>query len=649
MALVIVESPTKAKKIQSFLGKGYKVKASLGHVRDLPPDEFAVSIEALERGKFPFKFKILAGKSKVVRELSRLASGELVLCASDPDREGEAIAWHLAQLLKDKAKEVKRIEFHEITKKALAEAVKRPREIDLNRVRAQFARRAIDRILGYLISPELSKELGQRGLSAGRVQSTALAEIVKREREIKDFVPKPYWLVEAELEKDGKKFKAKTEKFWDKKEAQENLKFPTLLVIRADKRKKLEKPKAPFTASTLQQEANRLFKWSPEYTMKVAQELFENGYITYHRSDSPRLSEEAVGFLRSLIPRLFGKDYLPAKPFTYKAKEGAQDAHEAIRPTKLTPEGAPENLKDKLTPQQLKLYTLIWKRTLASQMKEAVWNTQTVVFQNDRGVKFTAKGKTLVFEGWRKVYDAEVEEDGEGILPELKVGEKLPAKLRLREDKTKPPSRYTEGSLVKWMEKTGVGRPSTYASTVKTLKARKYVLITKGKIVPTETAFRVIEFLERKHPWILSPELTAQMEKQLDLVEQGKLDWRKPVLETVEKVRELLPLLSEERDDTPTEKQLEFARSLAEKLKRELPAEVLLSKKKLSKWIDGAKRELQKEKANSPLSQKQVAVIEKNGDEKVKEALKNGDYAYCRKWLDRFFKELKRTKGRRRK
>ena len=649
MALVIVESPTKAKKIQSFLGKGYKVKASLGHVRDLPPDEFAVSIEALERGNFPFKFKILAGKSKVVRELSKLAQGELVLCASDPDREGEAIAWHLAQLLKDKAKEVKRIEFHEITKKALAEAVKRPREIDLNRVRAQFARRAIDRILGYLISPELSKELGQRGLSAGRVQSTALAEIVKREREIKDFVPKPYWLVEAELEKDGKKFKAKTEKFWDKKEAQENLKFPTLLVIRADKRKKLEKPKAPFTASTLQQEANRLFKWSPEYTMKVAQELFENGYITYHRSDSPRLSEEAVGSLRSLIPRLFGKDYLPAKPFTYKAKEGAQDAHEAIRPTKLTPEGAPENLKDKLTPQQLKLYTLIWKRTLASQMKEAVWNTQTVVFQNDRGVKFTAKGKTLVFEGWRKVYDAEVEEDGEGILPELKVGEKLPAKLRLREDKTKPPSRYTEGSLVKWMEKTGVGRPSTYASTVKTLKARKYVLITKGKIVPTETAFRVIEFLERKHPWILSPELTAQMEKQLDLVEQGKLDWRKPVLETVEKVRELLPLLSEERDDTPTEKQLEFARSLAEKLKRELPAEVLLSKKKLSKWIDGAKRELQKEKANSPLSQKQVAVIEKNGDEKVKEALKNGDYAYCRKWLDRFFKELKRTKGRRRK
>ncbi|ADU97704.1 DNA topoisomerase I (plasmid) [Thermovibrio ammonificans HB-1] len=646
--LVIVESPTKAKKIQSFLGKGYTVKASLGHVRDLPPDEFAVSIEALEQGKFPFKFKVLAGKGRVVKELQRLASGELVLCASDPDREGEAIAWHLAQLLKEKAKEVKRIEFHEITKKALQEAVKRPREIDLNRVRAQFARRAIDRILGYLISPELSKELGKRGLSAGRVQSTALAEIVKREREIKEFVPKPYWVVEVELEKDGKKFRARTEKFWDKKEAQENLRFPTLLVIRADKRKKLEKPKAPFTASALQQEANRLFKWSPEYTMKVAQELFENGYITYHRSDSPRLSEEAVGFLRNLIPRLFGKDYLPAKPFVYKAKEGAQDAHEAIRPTKLTPEGAPENLKDRLTPQQLKLYTLIWKRTLASQMKEAVWNTQTVVLQNDRGVKFTAKGKTLVFEGWRKVYDAEVEEDGEGILPELRVGEKLPAKLRLKEDKTKPPARYTEGSLVKWLEKTGVGRPSTYASTVKTLKARKYVVVKGGKMVPTETAFRVIEFLEEKHPWILSPELTAQMEKQLDLVEQGKLDWRKPVLETVEKVRELLPLLSEERDDRPTEKQLEFARSLAEKLKKELPADVLLSKKKLSKWIDGAKRELAKEKANAPLSEKQVAVIEKHGDEKVREALLRGDYAYCRKWLDGFFRELKRS-GRRKK
>ena len=642
MPLVIVESPTKARKIQSFLGKGYTVKASLGHVRDLPPDEFAVSIEALEEGKFPFKFSVLFGKGKVVKELQKLASGELVLCASDPDREGEAIAWHLAQLLKEKAKDVKRIEFHEITRKALKKALENPREIDLNRVRAQFARRAIDRILGYLISPELQRELGQRNLSAGRVQSTALAEIVKREREIKEFVPKPYWVVEAEIEKDGKKFKARTEKFWDKKEAQENLKFPTLLVIRADKRKKLEKPKAPFTASTLQQEANRLFKWSPEYTMRVAQELFENGFITYHRSDSPRLSEEAVGFLRSLIPRLYGKEYLPERPYTYKAKEGAQDAHEAIRPTRLTPEGSPENLKGELSPQQLKLYTLIWKRTLASQMKEAVWNTQTVVLQNSRGVKFTAKGKTLVFEGWRKVYDAEVEEDGEGILPGLKVGENFPAKLRLKKDETKPPPRYTEGSLVKWMEKTGVGRPSTYASTVKTLKARKYVLISKGKIVPTETAFRVIEFLERKHPWILSPELTAQMEKQLDLVEQGKLDWRKPVLETVEKVRELLPFLSKEKDDKPTEKQLEFARRLAEQLKRELPTEVLLSKKKLSKWIDGAKRDLNKKKANFPLSQKQIAVIERNGNEKVKEALKNGDYAYCRKWLDSFFKRRRR-------
>jgi len=221
--LIIVESPTKAKKIQSFLGKNYKVKASLGHVRDLPAEEFAIDVEKLENGSFPFKFKILKGKGKVVKELQNAAKGETVLCASDPDREGEAIAWHLAQLLKEKAREIKRIEFHEITKKALKEALKRPREIDQNRVRAQFARRAIDRILGYLISPELQEALGRNSLSAGRVQSTVLAEIVKREREIREFVPKPYWIVEAVLEKDGKKFKARTEKFWKKEEAEREI------------------------------------------------------------------------------------------------------------------------------------------------------------------------------------------------------------------------------------------------------------------------------------------------------------------------------------------------------------------------------------------------------------------------------------------
>ena len=647
MTLVVVESPTKAKKIQSFLGKSYVVRASLGHVRDLPADEFAVDVEGLENGKFPFVFKILPGKTKVVKELQKLASGKTVLCASDPDREGEAIAWHVAQLMKKHAKEIKRIEFHEITKKALEQALKSPREIDKNRVKAQFARRAIDRILGYLISPELQKALGKSSLSAGRVQSTVLAEIVKREREIREFVPKPFWIVEAKLEKDGKKFTAKTDKFWEKEKAEENLSYKTLKVVKAEKRRKLEKPKAPFTSSVLQQEANRLFKWSPEFTMQVAQQLFENGYITYHRSDSPRLSEEAVGFLRSLIPRLYGREYLPEKPHSYKAKSGAQDAHEAIRPTKLTPEGSPEALKDKLTPQQLKLYSLIWKRTLASQMKEAVWNVQTVVLQNGLGTKFTAKGKTLVFEGWRKVYDAEVEEDGEGILPDLQAGELLRAEVGLKEDKTKPPSRYSEGSIVKWMEKTGVGRPSTYASTVKTLKKRKYVVVKQGKILPTDTAFQVIQFLEEKHPWMLSPELTAEMEKQLDLVEQGKLDWRKPVLETVEKVRNLLPLLTEKKDDTPTEKQLEFARRLAERLGEEIDGAALTSKKKLSDWITKARKKLEKQKNSQPLTDKQVAVIEKNGDEKVRKALQEGDYAYCRKWLDGFFRSLKKGKKRR--
>jgi len=644
MALVVVESPTKAKKIQAILGKGFTVKASLGHIRDLPSNEFAIDLEKLKKGSFPFVFSLLPGKGKIVKELKRMARGQVVLCASDPDREGEAIAWHIAELLKKHAKEIKRIEFNEITKRAIAEAVKRPREINNNIVRAQFARRAIDRILGYLISPELQKALGKRSLSAGRVQSTVLAEIVRREREIKEFVPKPFWVVEAGVSKDGKKFTAKTDKFWEKEKAEENLKYQTLKVVKAEKKKKLEKPKAPFTSSVLQQEANRFFKWSPELTMKVAQELFENGYITYHRSDSPRLSEEAVSMLRNLINQLYGKDYLPEKPYVYKAKGGAQDAHEAIRPTNLTPQGVPEALKNKLTPQQLKLYTLIWKRAVACQMSPAIWNTQSVVLQNDLRIKFTAKGKTLVFEGWRKVYSAEVEEDGERILPDLQVGEVLPAKVKLKEDKTKPPSRYSEGSIVKWMEKTGVGRPSTYASTVKTLKKRGYVVVKSGKMMPTNTAFRVIEFLEKKHPWMLSPELTAEMEKQLDLVEQGKLDWRRPVLETIEKVRELLPLLNEELDDTPTEKQLSFARTLSEQLGEGIPGEVLVSRKKLSEWITKARKKVAQQEANAPLSEKQKAVIEKNGDEKVKRGLQEGDYTYCRKWLDGFFKSLKKKR-----
>ncbi len=649
MALVIVESPTKAKKIQAILGRGFTVKASLGHIRDLPSNEFAVDLEKLKKGSFPFVFSLLPGKGKIVKELKKLARGQLVLCASDPDREGEAIAWHIAELLKPHAKEIKRIEFHEITKRAIQRAVKEPREIDRNRVNAQFARRAIDRILGYLISPELQKELGRSSLSAGRVQSTVLAEIVKREKEIKKFVPKPFWIVEAQLEKDGKRFIARTDKFWEKEKAQENLSYKTLKVVKAEKRRRLEKPKSPFTSSVLQQEANRLFRWSPEFTMKIAQELFENGYITYHRSDSPRLSEDAVLMLRNLINQLYGKEYLPEKPYIYKAKGDAQDAHEAIRPTNLTPQGAPEVLRGRLTPQQLKLYTLIWKRAVACQMSPAVWNTQTVVLQNDLGTKFTAKGKALVFEGWRRVYNAEVDEEGEGILPDLQAGEFLRAEVKLKEDKTKPPSRYSEGSIVKWMEKTGVGRPSTYASTVKTLKKRGYVVVKSGKMVPTDTAFKVIEFLEKKHPWMLSPELTAEMEKHLDLVEQGKLDWRRPVLETAEKVRELLPLLNEKPNDTPTEKQLSFARTLSERLKEEIPGEVLISKKKLSEWITKAREKIAQQKTKAPLSEKQKAVIEKNGDEKVKKALQEGNYGYCRRWLDGFFKSLEKKKRGRRK
>jgi DNA topoisomerase-1 len=504
--LVIVESPTKAKKIQSFL-KNATVRASFGHVRDLPEKELGVEVEKLKQKGFPLRFVIT--KKKVVSELKRLAKGEKVLCATDPDREGEAIAWHLKELLKGVAREIKRIEFNEITKKAVLESLKKERDIDYKRVESYFSRRTIDRLVGYKVSPELWKEFRKNYLSAGRVQSAVLYEIVKREREIRNFTPKPYWKLSVKLK--GTEFE--TENFWKKELAEKNLNSKKFRVVKVKRKTRREPPPPPLVSSTLQQLANKLYGLSPERTMSVAQKLFEQGIITYHRTESERISEEGIKKLLKAVEKFFGN----GKRRQYKAK--GYDAHECIRPT--DPELTPERLKG----IERKVYELIWKRSLASQMEDAVWEEVEVVVENEFGTKFKAKGRRLVEEGWRKLFPEKDKEIGE-----FKEGEEFTAKPKLLELKTKPPERYTEAGIVKWMEKTGVGRPSTFAQVVATLKKRGYVKVKRRTLYPTTLGERVIEFLEKTHPQLLSPSLTAEVEKNLDLVCEGKMNWKKAVL-----------------------------------------------------------------------------------------------------------------------
>ncbi len=544
--LLIVESPAKAKTIQKYLGKDFVVKASMGHVIDLPEKEFGVDIE---KGFKP-KFVTIKGKDKVLKEIKEAAkkSDEIYL-ATDPDREGEAISWHIANALKRLKKDkIYRVRFHEITKKAIQEAVKNPDSIDENKVYAQHARRILDRIVGYTISPLLSRKF-KRALSAGRVQSVALRLICDREEEIRKFVSKEYWTVEGTFKKEEKEFPGKLWAVDGKKlgkfdipdektanELVERAKKAQFQVVRVERKERRRKPLPPFITSTLQQEASKRFGFPAKLTMQIAQQLYEGidlgservGLITYMRTDSTRVSDEAVKEVRKFIKEEIGKDYLPARARSHETKKpsSAQDAHEAIRPTSVY--RTPESVKQYLTPEQFKLYDLIWRRFVASQMKDAVFNTVSVDIEGN-GLTFRSTGSTLKEEGFLKVYPVEVEEK---LLPDLNEGEGVELKeVKGVQHFTEPPPRYTEGTLVKALEEQGVGRPSTYATIISNIIQRGYVEKEKQKLKPTELGEFINSLLKKLFPKVVDVKFTASVEEELDKIEEGVKNWKELLTE----------------------------------------------------------------------------------------------------------------------
>ena len=538
--LVIVESPSKAKTIGKYLGSSYRVVASVGHIRDLPKSKLGISIE----NDFEPEYIAIRGKGDLIKELKKeaKAAGKIYL-ATDPDREGEAISWHLAYLLGIDAEEPCRIVFNEITKDAIKNAVKNPRPIDLKLVDAQQARRVLDRLVGYQISPLLWRKI-RRGLSAGRVQSAALKIICDRENLIRNFVPKEYWNINAVFKKD-KSFTAKLTEQDGKKLTVENgqqaadivkeLEAGKYTVSQIVRKERSRKPFAPFTTSSLQQDAANKIGFTTKRTMMVAQQLYEGveikgqgtvGLVTYIRTDSVRISQEAKAAAHKYIETNFGKQYAANNIYTNKKKD-IQDAHEAIRPSRI--ELDPEAIKDSLTKEQYSLYKLIWSRFLASQMAAAVFDSMQVSIENGRyGLK--ASGSKLIFDGYQKVYSPNLDEDKDKLLPELSEGEELEAKEVTSEQKfTEPPSRFTEASLVKDLEDKNIGRPSTYAPIIATLLERKYINREKKTLVPTDLGFLVTDLMEQYFKEIVDAGFTAEMEDKLDDIEAKELNWKQVV------------------------------------------------------------------------------------------------------------------------
>lgn len=538
--LIIVESPSKAKTISKYLGSSFDVKASMGHIKDLPVNRMGVDIE----GDFEPEYVVIKGKEKVIKELKKAAKkADEIYLASDPDREGEAIAWHIANELGVPDK-TRRIVFHEITKRAIEEALKNPEGIDIKKVASQQARRVLDRIVGYSLSPLLWRRI-DRGLSAGRVQSVALKLICEREKEIEAFVPEEYWKIEAQLEASSpppfsaELFKAsgrKVEKL-KKEEAKEiygKVKDAEFVVSKVEKKEKKQKPKPPFITSTLQQEAFKRLGFTAKKTMMIAQQLYEGieipgegpvALITYMRTDSVRVSDHALREVRSLIKEEFGSDYLPARAVKYEASKGSQDAHEAIRPTDVR--RTPESLKGRIPDEHLKLYELIWRRFVASQMKPAVILSTTVEVEAKNYI-FKATGSTVKFDGYRRVWPDV--KDKETLLPDVSEGEKLKVlKIDLSQHFTKPPPRYTEASLIKTLEEKGIGRPSTYATIVSTIIDRGYVVRAQKALFPTPLGRIVAEVLSRNFPNIMDVSFTAHMEEDLDRIARGEKPWKESI------------------------------------------------------------------------------------------------------------------------
>jgi len=555
-ALVIVESPAKVRTIKRYLGDNFSIESSVGHIRDLPPNRLGVDIES----DFAPEYQVISEKKKVIQNLKKAASGKSdVYLALDPDREGEAIAWHIAQELKRSRKfkgQIHRILFHEITKRAIEESLKHPRELNENRFDAQQTRRILDRLVGYQISPILWDKV-KRGLSAGRVQSVAVRLVVDREQEIRKFQKEEFWSVSAQLEGanpppfmaklnryKGEKFRPNSEE--DTMAILKSIEGKPFLVDQVQKKERKRNPTAPFITSKLQQEAARKLNFTARRTMRVAQQLYEGievgsdgpvGLITYMRTDSTRLSKDAVEGLRAYILDHYGQEYLPEKPKEYAKKKGAQDAHEAIRPTSL--DMHPEEVKEHLSREQYLLYSLVWKRFVACQMKPAIYD-QTVIDMSHGDASFRATGQIMRFDGFSRVYtegrdeeqnqkgDSNQEDDErkDARLPSVSEGEELKLlQITPQQHFTQPPPRFRESSLVKELEEKGIGRPSTYATILSVIQDKGYVEKREGRFYPTELGELITGLLVQHFPSILDVEFTARMESDLDLIEEGERDW----------------------------------------------------------------------------------------------------------------------------
>ena len=562
--LIIVESPSKANTIKKFLGSNYKVVASKGHIRDLPKSRMGVDIEH----DFEPEYINIRGKGTLINELKKYAKdAKHVYLATDPDREGEAIAWHLAYILQIPDSSLCRVTFNEITKDTVQKSIKEPRKIDMNLTNAQQARRIMDRIVGYEISPILWKKV-RKGLSAGRVQSVAVKLIVDREEEIEKFIPEEYWNINAILIKNDEKFSAKLATLNGKKIELHNkqevdniikeIENANYIVKDVKKGTRKKSPAPPFTTSTMQQEASRKLGFPIKKTMSVAQGLFEGikvldrgtvGLITYMRTDSTRVSEEARGFAKKYITTKYGDNFYENR--YYKKSSGAQDAHEAIRPTFIDLE--PDKIKANLTTDQYKLYKLIYNRFIASQMASAEYDTVSATINTDTKnvYSFKANGQILKFKGFMTLYvedrDDKTNEDLESKIPELTIGETLKKdKLETKQSFTEPPARYTEASLVKALEEKGIGRPSTYATIISTIIDRHYVEKNQKQLAPTELGKVVNKLLVESFPDIINVEFTANIENQFDEVAEGKEEWKEVLREFYEPFEKELKKIDEE-------------------------------------------------------------------------------------------------------
>ncbi len=576
--LLIVESPTKVRTIKKFLGKDFDILASMGHIIDLPENELGIDID----NNFKPKYKVIKGKNKIIKEIqSASEKAEVVFLGPDPDREGEAIAWHISNKLKNK--NYYRVTFNEITKKAIESAIANPGQINMNLVNAQQARRLLDRIVGYKISPFLWKTV-YKGLSAGRVQSVALRMICEREEEIRKFVPEEYWTIEVEFYNKENNFIAKLVKHKNKKiqikdkfyanNIVNELKTSDFIVSKITKTKRKKLPPLPFKTSTLQQEASRKLSFSPKKTMLIAQQLYEGielgngqtaGLITYMRTDSTRINDDFKVATKNFIHSKFGSDYVGTKNSVKKSSKKnntkIQDAHEAIRPTSL--ENDPEKIKKNLTKDQYKVYSLIWKRFLASQMSPAQYeNTSIEISAGD--YLLTTNGSRLIFDGFMKIYEIDLEEKEDNVLPHIDKNEKLkPVNFLPEQHFTKPPPRYNEASLIKEMEEKGIGRPSTYAQIVSTILERKYVELKERKFIPTEVGEIVNKILIENFSNIINIDFTSRMEADLDKIESGEINW-------IDVLKEFYTPFSEQLEKV-NEKRKEIKSNLQKKTEQKCP------------------------------------------------------------------------------